>query len=95
MFNGVQELSIDSKGRLAIPAKFRESLREFTPAVLCTTLKNRTHLLLYPEPNWVGVRDQLMNLPTTGNRTLQQFQQLVLGNMEKLEPDAAGRILIP
>ena len=95
MLNGVQDLSIDSKGRLAIPAKFREVLRSFAPSTLCITLKSRTHLLIYPEKNWSAVRHELMALPTSGSRILQQFQQLVLGNMEKLEPDGAGRILIP
>ncbi|MFH4354899.1 MAG: division/cell wall cluster transcriptional repressor MraZ [Neisseriaceae bacterium] len=95
MFNGVQDVSIDRKGRLAIPTKFREILFSLRSPTLCATLKNRQYLLLYPEDNWAAVREALMNLPISGNRILQQFQQLVLGNMEKLQLDAAGRILIP
>lgn len=95
MFNGVQELSMDNKGRLAIPAKFKEVLREFDSTILCITLTCRTHLLLYPELYWAGVREQFMNLPIQGNHKLRRFQKLVLGHMEKLELDSAGRILIP
>ena len=51
--------------------------------------------LVIPESTWQAVSAQLMNLPTSGKKVLQQFQQLVLGHMEKLEPDASGRILIP
>ena len=49
MFGGVHELSIDSKGRLAIPAKFRDLLaRHYTPS-LVVTVEARTHLVMYPE----------------------------------------------
>ena len=95
MFNGVQEIAIYNKGRIAIPAKFRDALSQYASPFLCTTLKRRSHLLLYPESTWQAVSAQLMNLPTSGKKVLQQFQQLVLGHMEKLEPDASGRILIP
>ena len=77
MFNGVQEIAIDNKGRIAIPAKFRDALSQYASPFLCTTLKRRSHLLLYPESTWQAVSAQLMNLPTSGKKVLQQFQQLV------------------
>ena len=47
MFGGIHDLNIDSKGRLAVPAKFRDLLlRRYTPA-LVATLENRERLLLY------------------------------------------------
>lgn len=95
MFNGVQDVIIDNKGRLAIPAKFKDVLNHFSSNKICITLKNRQNLLLYPEQNWEQVSCQLMELPTAKSRILQRFQQLVLGNMEKLIPDNSGRILIP
>ena len=46
VFGGVHELSIDSKGRLAIPAKFRDLLaRHYTPS-LVVTVEARTHLVM-------------------------------------------------
>ena len=55
MFGGVHELSIDSKGRLAIPAMFRELLlRHYTPSVVATP-DARHCLLVYLEPEWEGV----------------------------------------
>ena len=47
MFGGAYELSIDSKGRLAIPAKFRELLARHYSPFLVGTLEKRSHLLLY------------------------------------------------
>ncbi len=95
MFGGVQELNIDSKGRLAIPAKFRELLLRHYSPLLVTTLGARTHLWLYPEPNWREVERQLLNLPTAGKPVLAAYQNLVLHNAETLELDSAGRILLP
>lgn len=95
MFGGVHELSIDSKGRLAIPAKFRELLlRHYTPAVV-VTLDSRSRLLIYPEAEWEGVAGQLLALKTAGNPTLQRYQNLLLHNADTLELDTAGRVLLP
>lgn len=95
MFNGVQELTIDAKGRLAIPTKFRTPLVEEFGSRLFVTLEHRDYLLLYPEVAWRSVEAQLLDLPVVGNATLKRFQQLVLGHAELLIPDTAGRILLP
>lgn len=95
MFGGVHELSIDSKGRLAIPAKFRELLlRRYTPSVVAT-LDSRLRILIYPENVWEGVANQLLALPVAGKPVLQRYQNLLLHNADTLELDAAGRILLP
>lgn len=62
MFGGAHELSIDSKGRLAVPAKFRDILsRLYTPAVVAT-LESKHKLLMYPVAEWEKVAAQLLNL---------------------------------
>ncbi|EGZ51041.1 MULTISPECIES: division/cell wall cluster transcriptional repressor MraZ [Neisseria] len=95
MFGGVHELSIDSKGRLAIPAKFRELLlRRYTPSVV-VTLDSRSRMLIYPESVWEGVAAQLLALPVAGKPVLQRYQNLLLHNADTLELDGAGRILLP
>lgn len=56
MFGGAHELSIDSKGRLAVPAKFRDILsRLYTPAVV-VTLESKHKLLMYPVASWFAKR---------------------------------------
>ncbi|WP_373740518.1 division/cell wall cluster transcriptional repressor MraZ [Neisseria sp.] len=95
MFGGVHELSIDSKGRLAVPAKFRDLLlRRFTPA-LVVTLDSRQRMLMYPEVEWERVSQQLLSLKTAGNPVLQRYQNLLLHNADVLELDGSGRILLP
>jgi MraZ protein len=94
MFGGVSTLSLDSKGRLAIPARHRETVLSAFGANLVVTLDSPDHLLIYPEANWRPIEEKLIRLPT-GNPTLKAYQRLVLGHAETLEMDAAGRILLP
>lgn len=95
MFGGVYELNIDSKGRLAVPAKFRELLlRRYTPS-LVMTLDARTHLLLYPEAEWEKAAAALMAMDVRGRPLAKQYQTLVLHHAETVDLDAAGRILLP
>ncbi|ASK28500.1 division/cell wall cluster transcriptional repressor MraZ [Neisseria chenwenguii] len=95
MFGGSHELSIDSKGRLAIPAKFRDLLlRHYTPSIV-VTLDSRQKMLMYPEAEWEQVSKQLLSLKTAGNPVLQRYQNLLLHNADTLEWDSAGRILLP
>lgn len=94
MFGGVSTLSLDNKGRLAIPARHREVLLSTFKTTLVVTLESPDHLLVYPEENWHVVEEKLIALPT-GNPALKAYQRLVLGHAETLEMDAAGRVLIP
>ncbi|SCK10951.1 division/cell wall cluster transcriptional repressor MraZ [Vogesella sp. LIG4] len=94
MIGGVSLVSLDAKGRLAIPARHRETLLSAFGHKLVVTLESSDHLLIYPEPNWKPVEQRLLALPS-GNPTLKRYQRLVLGHAETLEMDAAGRILLP
>jgi hypothetical protein len=95
MFGGAHELSIDSKGRLAVPAKFRDILsRLYTPAVV-VTLESKHKLLMYPVAEWEKVAAQLLNLKVADNPVLRRFQNLLLHNAEVLEWDSVGRVLVP
>ena len=86
---------MDSKGRLAIPAKFRDILlRRYTPAIV-VTLDSRKKLLMYPEPVWEEKAEQILKLKVAGNESLQRYQNLLLHNAETLELDSAGRVLLP
>lgn len=100
MFRGRHDLTIDTKGRLAIPAKFREVLsRDFATqddvSRLVATLDKRERLLFYPEPEWNKVEQQLLALNVKGRPNLQLYQNLLLHNAETLEVDGAGRVLLP
>lgn len=94
MIGGVSVVSLDSKGRLVIPARHREMLLSTFGHRLVITLESSDHLLLYPEMNWKPVEQRLLALPTA-NPALKRYQRLVLGHADLLEMDAAGRVLLP
>ena len=91
MFGGVSSLNIDSKGRLAIPAKHREVLSTFSQNRLVITVEPTGCLLIYPEAEWLPVRDKLNAL----SGVQMPIRRLIVGHAEEMELDNAGRILIP
>ena len=100
MFRGSHDLTIDTKGRLAIPAKLREVLsRRFktdeNEPNWVVTLDSRKRLLFYPESEWEKVEQKLLNLNVNGKPNLQLYQNLLLHNAETLEMESAGRVLLP
>ncbi|WP_255988388.1 division/cell wall cluster transcriptional repressor MraZ [Chitinolyticbacter albus] len=90
MFSGVASLNLDSKGRLAIPAKHRELLSVRCAGRLVITVEPSGCLLIYPEPDWLPVRDQLNQL-TGAQMPIRRF---IVGHAEEVELDSAGRVLI-
>jgi len=81
---------IDSKKRLAIPAKFRKELG--TKAVITKGLDQC--LVLYPIPEWERVAESLGKLPT-GQSENRSFVRDIFSGASDVEIDALGRILIP
>lgn len=89
MFTGEYEHSIDTKGRIIVPAKYREDLgEEFT-----VTLGLDGCLFVYPKQEWEGFVEKLKNLP--GNKEGRQLQRYFLAGAASCEMDKQGRILIP
>ncbi len=94
MLLGTHTLSLDNKGRMAIPAKYRDTLVPAEQARVVLTINPRdTCLWLYPEQTWLLIAQQVAALPPLKpeNRTLQR---LLLGSACILEPDGQGRIAI-
>lgn len=89
MFTGEYEHSIDNKGRIIVPAKYREELgEEFT-----VTLGLDGCLFVYPKKEWESFVEKLKNLP--GNKEGRQLQRYFLAGAAACEMDKQGRILIP
>lgn len=89
MFTGEYEHSIDTKGRIIVPAKYREDLgEEFT-----VTLGLDGCLFVYPKTEWEGFVEKLKNLP--GSKEGRQLQRYFLAGAAACEMDKQGRILIP
>ncbi|WP_410499997.1 division/cell wall cluster transcriptional repressor MraZ [Chitinibacter sp. S2-10] len=92
MFTGVSSLNLDSKGRLAVPAKHRDVLLVQTQGKLIITAGPSGCLLVYPEPEWLLVRDKLKTVPGIQG---EQLRRVIIGHAEEIEMDASGRVLIP
>lgn len=93
MFRGVTQLSLDAKGRLAIPARYRSELVSFCEGRLIVTADPSRCLLIYPQPAWEPIEQKLNNLSSFDPRT-RSLQRLLVGNASDVEMDAAGRILV-
>lgn len=94
MFRGVTQLSLDAKGRLAVPAKYRSELASFCAGCLIITVDPSKCLLIYPQPAWEPIEKEINKLPSFDPMT-RKLQRLLVGNASDVEMDTAGRILIP
>lgn len=94
MFRGVTSLTIDSKSRLAMPARYREVLQFRAGGKLVVTADSASCLLIYPAPDWEPIQARLMSLSSFNPRT-RDLQRLLVGNASDVELDGAGRILLP
>jgi len=90
MFMGEYQHSIDNKGRLIIPAKFREELGD--TFVITKGLDNC--LFVYPNSEWKIFEEKLKTLPIT-NANARKFVRFFLAGAVECNVDKQGRILIP
>jgi MraZ protein len=96
MFQGETAITIDDKGRLAIPTGYRELVAQASGNRLVLTYNpfESGCLYLYPQPVWETLRDQVNALPRIKeNNRLLQFK--LVGAAAFVEPDGSGRISIP
>jgi len=90
MFIGEHQHSLDDKGRLIIPSKFREGLGyEF---VMTKGLDNC--LFVYPKKEWQILEEKLKSLPLT-NKDARAFIRFFFSGASECELDKQGRVLIP
>lgn len=93
MFQGAAQLNLDSKGRLAIPSRYRDMLLAHCDGQLVLTADADGCLLLYPQPEWQPIREKLMQL-SAFNPRIRSLQRFLVGHAEDVTMDAAGRVLI-
>ncbi|PIT90519.1 MAG: cell division/cell wall cluster transcriptional repressor MraZ [Candidatus Komeilibacteria bacterium CG10_big_fil_rev_8_21_14_0_10_41_13] len=90
MFIGEYQHTIDEKGRLAIPAKFRARLNK--GAVVTRGLDNC--LFLYPKEEWLKLADKLAKLPISQSKN-RAFSRLMLAGAMDVSLDKQGRVVLP
>ena len=96
MFQGETAITIDDKGRLAIPTSYRDLVARECGNRLVLTYSpfDMGCLYLYPQSTWETVRDQVNALPRTRSVN-RQIQFKLVGAACFVEPDGNGRISIP
>lgn len=90
MFLGEYTHSLDSKGRLTIPAKFRN---ELAAGLVVTRNPADNCLLLFPQEEWARLADKVSALPLTDPRSAA-FRRAFFSAAEDLQPDGQGRVLL-
>ena len=93
MFEGAVAISLDAKGRLAIPARHREPLLAAAEGSLVLTAHPHRCLLLYPAPAWQPIRDQILKASSLDSRAAA-IKRVLVGNARTEELDSAGRLLV-
>ena len=95
MFLGSHAITMDAKGRLAIPAKIRDALVSDCEGRLVITAHTEERcLLVYPEPQWKELLPQIEALPNIYKKA-RLAQRLLLGYATPSELDGNSRVLLP
>lgn len=94
MFRGSSPVTIDSKGRFAIPSSYRAPLQEACDGCMVVTQHWDGCLLIYPQPRFQEFEQQLLSRGglDPGVREIQRF---FLGPAQDLDMDKQGRLSLP
>jgi MraZ protein len=91
-FHGAAVITLDAKGRVAIPTRHRNALLEGA-ATLVLSAHPEGCALIYPESAWEPVRSRVESFPSF-NPQASWWKRLLLGFEEHVAPDASGRVLL-
>ncbi|MGH8150891.1 MAG: division/cell wall cluster transcriptional repressor MraZ [Steroidobacteraceae bacterium] len=94
MFRGATKITLDDKGRLVMPTRYRESILERAQGKLVVTVDRDKCLLAYPRPEWEQTELKLMSLPSLHPQA-RWLQRLMVGHATDVELDGHGRFLLP
>jgi MraZ protein len=92
-FHGAAVITLDAKGRVAIPTRHRAALLQSGKSLVLTAHPDGC-VLIYPEADWEPVRARVATFPSF-DPTASWWKRLLLGFEEHASPDNSGRILVP
>ncbi|MEQ1439922.1 division/cell wall cluster transcriptional repressor MraZ [Fontimonas sp. SYSU GA230001] len=93
MFKGAHHLAVDDKGRLAIPARFRQALAEQCDSQLVITVGPNPCLEIYPLPEFERIVRDIQALEDRDQA--EEMKQWFVGFAVDVEIDKQGRVLLP
>ena len=94
MFRGTSKLTVDAKGRMAMPKLHRDRLETECVTGLMVTRDPSGCLLIFPMPVWLEIESKLMSMPNTDPH-VRAMQRLYVGHATEVSFDSNGRILLP
>lgn len=92
-------MNLDTKGRMGMPAKYRERLQNSCEGEMVVTIDpvnaaNEPCLLLYPLPEWEVIQAKIDRL-SSFNAASRKVQRLLVGHADDVMMDSNGRLLLP
>ena len=93
VFRGATKVSLDAKGRMAIPTRYRERLAARCDGQIVVTVDKDHCLLVYPLPDWEELERKLVRLPSM-NKVARNIVRIMVGYATEVDMDASGRILV-
>lgn len=95
VFRGVNTINLDAKGRMAMPARYRDLLTEKYGGRLVATVDFTGRcLLLYPIDEWEVIQQKIESL-SSFDEASRRVQRMLIGHAHDLEMDGSGRLLLP
>lgn len=94
VFRGVNTINLDTKGRMAVPTRYRERLVDRCQGQMVVTIDTEERcLLIYPLPEWEDIQRKIESLPSF-NPAARRIQRLLIGHATDIELDTNGRLLL-
>ncbi|MFA5183694.1 MAG: division/cell wall cluster transcriptional repressor MraZ [Syntrophales bacterium] len=93
MFTGSFFHAMDNKGRVSIPARYREILKERKDRQIILTNWGG-YVLAFPQSEWVKIEAKFAEQPLF-RKDLRAFQRFLISGVEECPLDRQGRILVP
>jgi len=93
VFRGATKVTLDAKGRMAVPTRYRERLAARCDGQIVVTVDKDHCLLVYPLPDWEELERKLVRLPSM-NKIARELVRIMVGYATEVDMDSHGRILL-
>lgn len=101
LFRGISSINLDTKGRLAIPSRYREEIQDSCDCQMIVAMAldkkyspEKGCLWLYPLSEWEIVEEQINKMPSM-KKKVADLQRFFVGGATQCDMDAQGRLLLP
>lgn len=93
-FRGLTKLSVDAKGRVAMPKAHRDTLEQSGIVELVVTASPSRCLNVFAQQDWLELEQKIMAAPNVTSKGVQKLQRLYVGYATPVELDGTGRMLL-